>query len=266
MNTKLLVLISTATAVNRAPYAPYTPWGPTVGYAEKTYSYSVYALDPDGDRVKYTFDWGDGTTSTTAFVNSGTSASASHKWSVSPNTKKTFAVRAKATDAYGAVSGWSLARNVRIQGPNVNYPPTIATMPSGPTSGVSGTSYTYSTSSTDPDDGDQIKYIFDWGDGTTTTGYYASGATATASHSWYVPAGLTGTFQVRVVAVDWHGLCSPAPSWSDSLKVTITGPPLQMAMAADPEPAQGKAVVLEEPVALADPGPEEPANLTNASV
>jgi hypothetical protein len=34
--------------------------------------------DLEGDRVKYTFDWGDGTTSLTSFMSSGNTAQASH--------------------------------------------------------------------------------------------------------------------------------------------------------------------------------------------
>jgi hypothetical protein len=269
----ILALSITGSDANQAPYAPYPPWGPAVAYADQSCSYSVYAIDPDGDRVKYTFDWGDGTTSTTSLVKSGAEASASHSWSVPPNTKATFNVRAMATDEYGRTSGWSSTRVVSVQGPAVNYPPTIPTIPSGPTSGVSGTSYTYSTSSTDPDDGDMIQYIFSWGDGTTTTDYYESGAVATASHSWKVPSGVTGTFYVKVTAVDWHGLCSPAPSWSDSLKVTITGSPVQSFQATylqaesdqiiDIQTEADKAINTQDEIVETIIMPAEPDNTTD---
>ncbi|MRS05392.1 glycosyl hydrolase family protein, partial [bacterium] len=64
-------------------------------------------------------------------------------------------------------------------------PPGNPFSPSGPISGVTGTSYIYSTSATDPG-GDQVKYTFDWGDGTiqTETGLVNSGITASATHSW----------------------------------------------------------------------------------
>ena len=94
-------------------------------------------------------------------------------------------------------------------------PPNTPSTPSGPTSGKVGVSYTYTTSTTDPD-GDQVKYTFDWGDGTyTTTGYYNSGDTASASHSW----SKTGTYEVKVKAIDSNGLSS---AYSSSLTVTIT--------------------------------------------
>jgi hypothetical protein len=226
-----LAVSITSSDANQAPYAPYLPWGTTAAKAGKSYSYSVFAIDPDGDRVKYTFDWGDGTISTTSLVSSGTEASASHSWSVPPNTLASFNVRATATDEYGKTSGWSSTLAVNVLGPTINYPPTTASTPSGPTSGVSGTSYSYTTRATDPDDGDMIKYIFCWGDETTETGYYASGATVTASHSWNVQPGSKAVFDVRVIAVDWHGLSSP-DIWEAPLRVTITGSPVQSFQAA----------------------------------
>jgi hypothetical protein len=44
------------------------------------FAFSITATDPDGNKVKYTFDWGDGTASTTSLVSSGASASSSHLW------------------------------------------------------------------------------------------------------------------------------------------------------------------------------------------
>jgi hypothetical protein len=227
-----LAVSVTGSDSNQAPNTPASPWGTGATYANQLCSYSAEATDPDGDQVKYTFDWGDGTSSTTSLVSSGTEASASHKWSVPPNTITTFNAKVMATDSKGAASGWSGIRAVRVHGPVVNYPPTVASKPVGTTSGVSGTSYSYSTKATDPDDGDQIQYIFAWGDESTTTDYYASGATATASHSWYVPPGVTGTFNIHVMAVDWHGLCSD-PIWSESLRITITGSSVQSFQATE---------------------------------
>jgi hypothetical protein len=95
------------------------------------------------------------------------------------------------------------------------YTPTI----DGPTSGELGVSYTYSTSTTDPD-GDQIIYLFDWGDGTNSgwIGPYDSGATVYESHIWYEP----GTFPVKVKASDINGASS---GWSNPLMVTLTNEP-----------------------------------------
>lgn len=95
----------------------------------------------------------------------------------------------------------------------LNSPPNTPSL-SGPTSGYVDATYTYSTSTTDPN-GDNVRYEFDWGDGTTTTtGWHASGATASASHSWSSPA----TYNVKVRAQDSIGAWS---GWSSSLAVII---------------------------------------------
>ena len=216
------VTITGPAPVNNPPAAPSVPSGSTSGSSGTYYSYSTKATDPDGDQVKYTFDWGDGTTSTTSLVNSGTSASASHKWTVASGSTKTFSVSAKATDESGTESSSSSSLSVTIAGPApVNNPPATPSVPSGSTSGSSGTYYSYSTKATDPD-GDQVKYTFDWGDGTTSiTSLVSSGASASASHNWTVASGSTKTFSVRAKAEDESGADS---GWSSSLSVTITGP------------------------------------------
>jgi len=93
-----------------APNAPSMPSGATSGFKGTSYSYTTSATDPNGYQVKYTFDWGDGTKTTTGLVNSGKSASASHKWVTG-----TYQVKAMATDSKGASSGYSAPLNVSIK-------------------------------------------------------------------------------------------------------------------------------------------------------
>ncbi|HII07220.1 MAG TPA: PKD domain-containing protein [Methanotrichaceae archaeon] len=65
------------------------------------------------------------------------------------------------------------------------------------------------------DSGDQVKYIFDWGDGTTSeTGFVESGVNVSISHNW----SSEGVYYVKVRAVDTHEASS---SWSDPMEVTI---------------------------------------------
>jgi hypothetical protein len=191
-----------------APLTPSVPVGPTTGYSMGTYSYSTSASDPDKDDVKYVFDWGDGTTSETGFVSSGTAANASHSWPLS----RSFYIRAKAIDSRGASSGWSGTKRVRIY---ANSPPAAPSVPSGPVSGYIKASHSFSTSSTDSNR-DNVKYTFDWGDGNSSeTGFMASGSKVSASHTW----GAIGTYQVRARAMDSKGASS---SWSSSVSITIT--------------------------------------------
>ncbi len=97
--------------LNRAPYAPGAPVGPASGTRNASYAYAASSIDPEGDAVRITFDWGDGTTTTTSAVASGTLASALHRWT----RKGTYTVRAFATDSFGARSPFSASRQVVIR-------------------------------------------------------------------------------------------------------------------------------------------------------
>lgn len=96
-------------------------------------------------------------------------------------------------------------------------PVDLASVPSvgGPTVGGTGVSYQFSAFSTDPY-GHNVKYRFDWGDGSplTETGWYSDGATAYASHSW----GSGGLYSVRVQAQCPNSGWS---SWSNLYYVNI---------------------------------------------
>ncbi|HON36959.1 MAG TPA: hypothetical protein PLY52_11730, partial [Methanothrix sp.] len=201
------------------------------------HSYTVKSIDPDGDQVKYTFDWGDGTASTTNLVNPDIAVSVSHKWTVPSGAMNVFSLRVKATDSLGMDSGWSNPLRVSITGPVVsggNNPPTTPLTPSGPSTGSSGIPYSFSTKSSDPD-GDRVKYAFDWGDGTASvTSFLGSGASESSSHIWTVAPGSTRTFSVRSKATDEKGLDS---GWSAPLSVTITGPAILSAQDSPTTPS-----------------------------
>jgi len=93
--------------------------------------------------------------------------------------------------------------------------PNTPDAPEGSSSGNTGTSYTYSASTTDPE-GDQISYLFDWGDGTFSewTSLKNSGQTVSTNHIWQSD----GSYQIRVKAKDVHGIQS---EWSDPLPITM---------------------------------------------
>ena len=89
-------------------------------------------------------------------------------------------------------------------------------MPSGPAAGQYLISHEYATSARDPD-GDAVKYVFDWGDGTTTwtgLGYLDSGEERSVSHKWTQP----GDYQIKAAALDDKGLIS---DWSGVLAVKM---------------------------------------------
>ena len=93
-------------------------------------------------------------------------------------------------------------------------PPQKPSTPDGPSSGRINAQHTYKSSSNDPDS-DQIRYLFDWGDGNTTiTDYYPSGQTASISYKWKEQGG----YKIKVRAQDEHGAWS---DWSESLSVSM---------------------------------------------
>ncbi len=100
-----------------------------------------------------------------------------------------------------------------------NKPPETPDQPDGPIHGVEEIQYSFSTQTTDPE-GDQIFYMFDWGDGTDSgwLGPYNSGTSADASHAWMEP----GDYSIRTMAMDNN---SHESSWSDPLNVTIVSGP-----------------------------------------
>lgn len=96
-----------------------------------------------------------------------------------------------------------------------NTPPEKPETPSGPSSGKAGEQYTYTCTATDPD-GDQLHYLFDWGNGSDIgwIGPINSGDIVTASHTWAEKA----DYEIKVKAKDPRGEESP---WSDPLPITM---------------------------------------------
>lgn len=96
-----------------------------------------------------------------------------------------------------------------------SQPPDKPQIPSGPSSGKIGNEYSYSSVSFDPD-GDDLFYLFDWGDGTDSgwIGPFISGGECIASHTWDEQGG----YEIKVKAKDIYGRES---EWSDPLSITM---------------------------------------------
>jgi uncharacterized repeat protein (TIGR01451 family)/fimbrial isopeptide formation D2 family protein len=122
----------------------------------------------------------------------------------------TFTIRLKVTDDIGSFDTDTSTVSI---GPDPVAPekPTL----SGPASGKAGEEYSYSVTTTD-DNGDQILYLFDWGDGTNSgwIGPYNSGNTIESSHTWEDQ----GDYEIKVRAKDTTGLLS---EWSDNLPISM---------------------------------------------
>ncbi len=97
----------------------------------------------------------------------------------------------------------------------LNSPPTTPSQPTGLMEGIKGAQYTYTTSAIDPN-GDQVYYMWDWGDGIISNwlGPYPSGQMVSATHIWNTH----GTYQLKVKAKDTFGAES---NWSTPLTVKI---------------------------------------------
>jgi hypothetical protein len=126
----------------------------------------------------------------------------------------------KWTAGHTAFSGVYYDVSFVLTGGSANQPPVTPPAPTGPTSGSTGVSYSFSATTTDPD-GDDIYFMFDWGDGNQSSwlGPYSSGGTATASHAW----ASAGSYAVTVKAKDTNGAES---GWSPAHAITITAGPV----------------------------------------
>lgn len=87
--------------------------------------------------------------------------------------------------------------------------------PTGPTEIKPGEEFSYQASTTDPE-GDDIYYVFDWGDGTNTgwIGPFQSGQSCQASHTWME----RGSYAVKVRAKDTE---NHETIWSNPLYVSM---------------------------------------------
>jgi outer membrane protein assembly factor BamB len=142
----------------------------------------------------------------------------------------------------GSGPGWPMFRHDCLHSAcfpvAVNQPPTAGNI-SGPLYGRPGVNYTFCIAGTDPE-ADNIFYLWDWGDGTTSgwLGPYPSGAEMCATHAWSDE----GIFAIRVKLKDAYGA---EGEWSDAFTIIIDGtaPVLQFI-----KPKQGFMYLFDKPV------------------
>jgi PKD repeat protein len=115
------------------PKTPAMPTGPASCYADTVYSYFSTTTDSNGDRIQYVFDWGDGTSTTSPFLPSGTQAEVTHTWIQSGN----FNVHVQAIDETGRESDVSVPLVVSVS----ELPPALITASTGNGSVVISTRY-----------------------------------------------------------------------------------------------------------------------------
>jgi C1A family cysteine protease len=91
------------TGPNYANAKPDAPTGPTNGAPWNEYTYTALAADPDGDAIRYCIDWGEGNSSWSETVSSGTTVSMNYTW----REKGEYLIRVKVRDEHGLDSPWS---------------------------------------------------------------------------------------------------------------------------------------------------------------
>ncbi|MBE3136128.1 MAG: PKD domain-containing protein [Thermoplasmata archaeon] len=113
---------------------------------------------------------------------------------------------------YGLNYNWNIWAKVEMP----SEPPETPQRPEGPTEGVIGVNYTFSTTNTTDPEGEQIFYLWDWGDGNQSgwLGPYTSGATTYANYTWSAAE----TYNITVKAKDIHDKTS---NWSDPLTIHV---------------------------------------------
>ena len=179
--------------------------------------YTASAIDPDGDKVKYGWDWGDGSPiEWSGLCPSGAPCTTKHSWA----TSNLYSIKVIAQDEHGHnSSAWSDPVDIQVKNPGGSPPdtPTIDTFDTPLEVDESGV---YKASTTDPD-GDDVYYWFDWDDGTNSgwLGPYGSGATCEASHSW----GEGGVYLIKVKAKDSPG--DNPSDWSAPVTIIVNADP-----------------------------------------
>ena len=191
--------------VNSPPGQPVIPAGKSTILPREMTSFATSAEDPEGDKLRYIFDWGDGFFSTTDWTESGRALSIAHSWQRAGR----YMIAARAEDSANASSLWSSPREVVV-----NSPPGQPAIPAGKSTILPGEITSFATSAEDPD-GDRLRYIFHWGDGSfSTTDWTESGRALRIAHSWQ----RAGRYMIAAKAEDSANASSP---WSEAITIII---------------------------------------------
>jgi hypothetical protein len=195
---------------NQPPVADFL-WIPQNPLPEQIITFNAStSYDTDGLIILYEWDWNNDD----VYEESNTSPTATYSWSDAGN----YLVTLQVTDDIGETD--TLTKTINIE--DGNQPPKKPDRPSGPQFGGIGKPHSYITGTADPD-GDQVYYMWDWGDGTLPVwiGPFESNEMISTNHTWESMSLL----QIKVKAKDTSGAES---DWSESLPVIMpkTAPPI----------------------------------------
>ena len=174
-------------------------------------SWSILISDPEGNTFTWSIQCSNGQSNGGSGASNGTKSVSLSGLAYST----TYTVWVNATDPAGSgvyTRKW-YTFTTQVQ---QNLPPNKPNTPSGPVSGKINSAYNYTTSTIDTN-GDQVFYLWDWGDGSQSDwlGPYNSGVTINTTHTWIT----AGNYEIKVKAKDIHDAES---NWSDPLAITIT--------------------------------------------
>jgi len=189
----VLVWTSVLVGCARKPLTPAMPWA---DLADDSLAFFTTSTDPAGLRVSYTFDWGEGSTTTTDYFESGDTGYCIHQFS---DTRVHY-IRVMSRNEKGAHSGWSPLLRFRL-----THPPQLADTIAGLPRWAADRWYRVSIRVTDPDS-DSVAAKFVWGDlpPADWSTFYPSGSVITDSCKWSV----IGPHTVGVILRDKGGTLS----------------------------------------------------------
>jgi PKD repeat protein len=174
--------------------------GPYLGNVDEIVDFNGSgSYDTDDEIVAYVWDFGDG--------NTGTGVNPSHIY----NEVGMYTVILTIENDEGYTANDTTSAIIIDYDNNPPDKPTI----NGPSKGKSGEEYTYYASTTDPD-GDNVSYLFNWGNNITSfiMGPYPSGFECNASTIWFEG----GIYNITVKAIDIYGAES---EWSDPFEIIM---------------------------------------------
>ena len=93
MDTNTTTATVSEKSFNYPPSIPIVS-GPSTGHVNMSYNFTAISTDNDSATIQYTFNWGDGETTTTEFVPNGTAVHLNHTWHVPGN----YTIRVMAYD------------------------------------------------------------------------------------------------------------------------------------------------------------------------
>ncbi len=186
--------------INLPPSIPQIEDAPTEGNIGEIYNFSINSNDPEGGRIIYAFDWGDGRTTRSDLTPSGDSVILNHSWS----NAGIYNITIIAEDENGSRSSPSRI-TVRISSVYTpepsNNPPSEPRILSACSEGYNESVYDFSVTSDDADQ-DKIKYYICWGDEKTSqSDLTQSGDPVILNHSW----SNAGIYNIAITASDEHG-------------------------------------------------------------